>query len=245
MKTMNNVKNVVVVAKNNCALISNNERKYSKIMNATDNTVASLQIVKAFLEKVPTNAELVEVPYQLILGDKSAIKGFATGTYLHYIRTGANASGKAFTEEQMTLVKEVAYLLAERSLNVKITTDAFISKQDKITKALIDNAWKTLDLEINKAKSEPTKPANKPQRPAVAPVDPRVAKLQELMTKALDEGDFDKYDMLEERLNRLQAPTQTAPVAEETNEEEVPADEQVQDEEELDDPTAGSDEVEL
>lgn len=234
MKTIN-FKNVVVVAMNNCALISNNEKKVSTVMNATDNTVASLQVMKAFLQSVPTNEELVDEPYQLILGEKSSIKGFATGTHLQYIRTGANATGKEFTEEQLDLIKEVAVLLAERGLNVKVTTDKFISYKDKQGRAIIDFAWNTLKLEINKANEQP-----KPQRP-VAPakqtavVDPRVAKLQELMTKALDEGDFDKYDMLEERLNRLQAPV--APV-EETNEVEVPNDE-------VEDPTAGSDEVEL
>ena len=231
MKTLN-YKNIVIVAKNDCALIVNKDRKVVPVTNCTDNTVASLTAMKAFLEKVPTNnVELVEEPYQLILGDKSSIKGFATGTHLHYIRTGANATGKAFTDEQFELIKEVSMLLAERSLNIRITTDRFISNQDKATKALIDFAWKTLDKEIAKAKT--TAPTNKPQRPAVAPVDPRVAKLQELMTKALDEGDFDKYDQLEERLNRLQAPA-----VEETNEIEVPEQEQV-----IDDPTAGSDEI--
>ncbi len=239
MKTLN-YKNVIIVAKNNCALVSNNERKYSTVMNATDNTVASLQIMKSFLEKVPTNSELVESPYQLILGEKSSIKGFATGTHLQYIRTGANATGKAFTDEQLSLIKEVSYLLAERSLNIRITTDKFISYQDKITRALIDNAWKTLDKEMSK-QTAPAKSA-KPQRPQAqtAVVDPRVAKLQELMTKALDEGDFDKYDMLEERLNRLQAP---APVAEESNEVEVPED--VQEETQSEDPTAGSEDLDI
>lgn len=235
MKTIN-FKNVVVVAMNNCALISNNEKQVSTVMNATDNTVASLQVMKAFLQSVPTNEELVDEPYQLILGEKSSIKGFATGTHLQYIRTGANATGKEFTDEQLDLIKEVAVLLAERGLNVKVTTDKFISYKDKQGRAIIDFAWNTLKLEINKANEQPQRP-QKPVAPAkqTAVVDPRVAKLQELMTKALDEGDFDKYDMLEERLNRLQV--QVAPV-EETNEVEVPNDE-------VEDPTAGSDEVEL
>ncbi len=238
MKTLN-YKNVIIVAKNNCALISNNKREVATVMNATDNTVASLQAMKSFLEKVPANAELVDEPYQLILGEKSSIKGFATGTHLHYIRTGANATGKEFTEEQLGLIKEVALLLADRSLNVKVTTDKFISYKDKEGRAIIDFAWKSLDKEIAKL-TAPTKPAVKPVAPAkqTAVVDPRVAKLQELMTKALDEGDFDKYDMLEERLNRLQAP-----VVEETNEVEVP--EETTEEVVVNDPTAGSDEVDL
>lgn len=235
MKTIN-FKNVVVVAMNNCALITNNDKKVSTVMNATDNTVASLQVMKAFLQSVPTNEELVEEPYQLVLGEKSAIKGFATGTHLQYIRTGANATGKEFTEEQFELIKEVATLLAERGLNVKVTTDKFISYKDKQGRAIIDFAWNTLKLEISKANEQTQQKPQRPVAPAkqTAVVDPRVAKLQELMTKALDEGDLDKYDQLEERLNRIQAP-----VVEETNEVEVP------NEEEVEDPTAGSDEIEL
>ena len=101
MKTTN-YKNVVVVAMNNCAVVCNSNKQFKKVMNATDNTVASLEAMKIFLQGVPTNAEeLVEEPRLLILGEKSAIKGFATGTNLQYIRTGENASGKAFTEEQL------------------------------------------------------------------------------------------------------------------------------------------------
>ncbi len=257
MKTLN-YKNVIVVAKNNCALVSNNKREYSTVMDCTDNIVASLQAMKVFLDKVPTNSELVEEPYQLVLGEKSAIKGFATGTHLQYIRTGANATGKEFTDEQMTLIKEVAFLLAERSLNIKVTTDKFISYKDKESRAVIDFAWKSLDKELAKQTAS-TKP-QRPQRPVTqAPVvditkDSLLIKLQAKMDKALDEDDDEAYDKFEERYNRrlaqLQGQTAQAPVVEETNEVEVPEDNQEEDYSELDfsgdeDPTAGSDEIDL
>ena len=48
------------------------------------------------------------------------------------------------------------------------------------------------------------------------------------MTQALDEGDFDKYDKLEERLNKILAQDNTPvveeesePIEEETNEEKA------------------------
>lgn len=223
MKTLN-YKNVVVVAMNNCALISNNKKEYSTVMSATDNTVASLQVMKSFLESVPTNAELVDEPFQLILGEKSAIKGFAAGTHLQYIRTGANASGKAFTEEQLGLIKEVALLLADRSLNVKVTTDKFISYKDKEGRALIDYAWSSLKLEIKKANEKVARP-ERPQKPQTqATVDP-VTTIGLQIAEAAQAGDMDKVMALTTALNALKAAQTTAPVVEETNEVEVPEEE--------------------
>ena len=222
MKTTN-YKNVVVVAMNNCALVVNSNKSYKTVMNCTDNTVASLQAMKIFLEKIPANTtELLAEPRLLVLGEKSPVKGFATGTHLQYIRTGENASGKAFTAEQLELIKEVAFLLADRSLNIRITTDKYVSYSDKEARELINGAWEMLKAEIKKSNA----PAQaKPQAPvAQAPAkSPVVAKLEELMAKALDEGDFDKYDQLEERLNKMLAKETPAPapVVEETNEEVV------------------------
>lgn len=224
MKTLN-YKNVIIVAMNNCALISNNKREYSKIMNATDNTVASLKVMKAFLEKIPTNTKLVDEPYQLVLGEKSAIKGFAAGTHLHYIRTGENASGKAFTEEQMTLIKEVALLLADRSLNVKVTTDKFISYKDKEDRALINFAWNSLTSEIKKANEKAVRPT-RPQKSETQTVADPIVTIGLQIAEAAQAGDMDKVMTLTTALNALKAAqATTAPVVEETNEVEVPDEE--------------------
>lgn len=204
--------NVIIVAMNNCALIST-VNGYTTVMNSTNNTVASLTAIEEFLNEVPTNEELTEVPYQLVLGDKSAIKGFATGTHLEYIRTGANASGKKFAEEELELIKKVAFALAQRSLNVKITTDKFISNNDKETRELISNSWDKLKAEIKGTNSAVQAPASAPVAQAKSPV---IAKLEELMTKALEEGDFDQYDKLEERLNKMMAKETSAPVEQKT-----------------------------
>ena len=204
--------NVIIVAMNNCALIST-VKGYKTVMNATNNTVASLSAIEEFLNEIPTNEELTEVPYQLVLGDKSAIKGFATGTHLEYIRTGANASGKKFAEEELELIKKVAFALAQRSLNVKITTDKFISNNDKETRELISNSWDKLKAEIKGTNSAVQAPASAPVAQAKSPV---IAKLEELMTKALEEGDFDQYDKLEERLNKMLAKETSASVEQKT-----------------------------
>ena len=167
--------NVIIVAMNNCALIST-VNGYKTVMNATNNTVASLSAIEEFLNEIPTNEELTEVPYQLVLGDKSAIKGFATGTHLEYIRTGANASGKKFAEEELELIKKVAFALAQRSLNVKITTDKFISNNDKETRELISNSWDKLKAEIKGTNSAVQAPASAPVAQAKSPV---IAKLED------------------------------------------------------------------
>ena len=71
--------------------------------------------------------------------------------------------------------------------------------------------------------------AQAPQQAPVAKENPVIAKLQALMTQALEEGDFDKYDQLEARLNKLQPQTN-----------EVAVEQPVVDE----DPMAGADEME-
>ena len=215
MKTTN-YKNVVVVAMNNCAVVCNSNKQFKKVMNATDNTVASLEAMKIFLQSVPTNTEeLVEEPRLLILGEKSAIKGFATGTNLQYIRTGENASGKAFTEEQLALIKEVSFLLADRSLNVRVTTDKYVDYRDKEARELINGAWESLKAAI-KGQNATTA---KPQAPKAAPAVDPVAAIGLQIAEAAAKGDMAKVAALTAALTALQA-AQT-PVAEETNEEVV------------------------
>lgn len=232
MKTTN-YKNVVVVAMNNCAVVCNSNKQFKKVMNATDNTVASLEAMKIFLQGVPTNAEeLVEEPRLLILGEKSAIKGFATGTNLQYIRTGENASGKAFTEEQLALIKEVSFLLADRSLNVRVTTDKYVDYKDKEARELINGAWESLKAAI-KGQNATTA---KPQAPKAAPAVDPVAAIGLQIAEAAAKGDMATVTALTAALTALKtAQTPVAPVAEETNEEVVEEDvqEEMSEEEEL------------
>lgn len=220
MKTMN-YKNVVVVAMNNCALIANSNGGYTTAMNCTDNTVASLKAMKLFLTKTPANSEeLLEEPRLLILGEKSSIKGFAAGTHLQYIRTGANASGKAFTAEQLELIKEVAFLLADRSLNVRVTTDKYIDYSDKAARALINGAWENLKEEVkkNNAPAQTTKP----QAPQAAPAVDPIAAIGLQIAEAAAKGDMAAVTALTAALTALKSAQATTPVAPVTNEVEVP-----------------------
>lgn len=68
---------------------------------------------------------------------------------------------------------------------------------NKIVEQLLDNKAKHKAERQAKVESKPVK-TNESNN-----ANPVVAKLQELMVKALEEGDFDAYDKLEERLNRI------------------------------------------
>ena len=199
---MNNVSVAVVV---------NNGKNQYKATQASNNKMALLENIKSALSGIPTNDNTDTDIRQIIVGSKSPVIGLVAGTWRQYIRTGKTAKGNEIPQEELALWNEIASLYAERCFNVQFTSDQFIGKNDRTTKDLIAVAWELVKQEVRKANNmeQPSKP-----QVAQAPVaNPAVAKLQELMAKALDEGDLDKYDALEERLNRLTGTK--APVVEE------------------------------
>ena len=199
------MKNIVLVAQNNISVVvvvNNGQNKY-KAVQANNSKIALLTNLKAVLSGIPTNEDLSAETRQIIIGSKSPIIGLVTGTWREYVKTGKNAKGVAIAEDELALWKDIANLYAERCFNVKFTSDQYISKNDRATKDLISCAWDIVKEEVRKANNMAPSPASQPQ--AVQPqVNPVVAKLQALMAQALEEGDFDKYDKLEERLNKLQ-----------------------------------------
>lgn len=140
---MNNYKPISIVAKKGYAIVMNHKKEYASI-HAKDNMTASLLALKAVLSKIPTNNDmLLEEPRLILLWFKSPIVGFATGTYIEYLRTNHTASGIPFSIEEITLIRECALLLAERNLNVSICTDRFISNNNY--RELIDAAWTAIN----------------------------------------------------------------------------------------------------
>jgi hypothetical protein len=140
---MMNYKPIAIVAKKGCAVVMNQNKKYARI-TAKTNMIASLEALKAVLSKIPTNEEwLLDEPRLILLWSKSPIVGFATGAYIDYLRTNHTVSGIPFTEEEMTLIRECAVLLAERNLNICIRSDRFISNNKY--RDLIDAAWTTIN----------------------------------------------------------------------------------------------------
>ena len=149
-----NTKNYAVVANNGLAILMNQDGNY-KVYTAENNLLASLKALQGVLNKIPTNEEMMapEVT-KIVIGAKSSIKGFVTGSHLQYIRTGANAQGKAFSEEELKMIRTVATMLANRSLNVWLTTDQFISKNGVEFK-MYQNAWNKQKEEYKASLAQP------------------------------------------------------------------------------------------
>ena len=204
------MKNIVLVAQNNISVVVvvNNGKNQYKAVSANNSKLALLQNLTTILSGIPTNDDLSAETRQIIIGSKSPIIGLVTGTWREYVKTGKNAKGVDIADDELALWKQVAELYAERCFNVKFTSDQYIGKNDRATKDLISCAWDLVKEEVRKANN--MAPASQPKVAQSAPaVNPVVAKLQALMAQALDEGDFDKYDKLEERLNKI-APEETA-----------------------------------
>ena len=207
------MKNIVLVAQNNISVVVvvNNGKNQYKAVSANNSKLALLQNLTTILSGIPTNDDLSAETRQIIIGSKSPIIGLVTGTWREYVKTGKNAKGVDIAEDELALWKQVAELYASRCFNVKFTSDQYIGKNDRATKDLISCAWDLVKEEVRKANN--MAPASQPQT-VQSQVNPVVAKLQELMTKALESGDFEAYDKLEERLNKLQPKEEQAPVVE-------------------------------
>ena len=222
------MKNVMIVLAGTSAIVVSEKSlksgKYN-IFSETTTTASALTALNFAMQLASTNETIDKEIVRIYIPD--VIKGFAMGTYVDYIRTGKTAGGRKFTEEEFALVKESALNICSRGLNIKVNESKYIPKELKEFK---DGAFKI-------AKQVKEELANKPAStaPVSAPVDPRIAKLQELMVKALDDGDFDKYDALEERLNKI-TQGQPAPQAQQPVEESAEEDNEVVVEENEDEP---------
>ena len=231
MMNKTNYKTIAVVAVNNVAIAmsaTNGQHKHMKKFGQ-NNLVASLKVLKSVLTGLDDNSTISNEPRLIVVGSKSPIKGFATGTFVEYIRTGANASGKAFSEEEMALIRECVELYANKCFNFRITTDEFISYKDKETKALINNAWvqvkKIAEEMQSQAKQVQAVKEQKQQQDNV--VNDTVAKLTAELTKAVLAGDMEKATQLSTIIANLKQATEE--LNEVMEEIEVPVD--VQEEE--------------
>lgn len=146
------MKTYAVVANNGISILMNQEGQYKKY-TGENNLIASLKALQGILNQIPTNEEIAPEVTKVIIGSKSSIKGFVTGSHLQYIRTGANAQGKAFSEEELKLIRTVATMLSNRSLNVWLTTDQWIGKNSAEYK-IYNNAW---EAQKNELKSQSNK----------------------------------------------------------------------------------------
>lgn len=235
MKTINYTI-TTITATNNIAVAMFADKKYI-YKTARNNKIALLETLKAILNKALPSTQLMEKPV-LIITTQSILKGFTTGGFLDYVRTGEDASGNAFAEDEFQLICECAELYASRALNVRFIDEKMISFKDKEAQTIKNNAYNTVKQLSTKQAVQQTKA--KTQTQPVSEVNETIKMINEQIKKALAEGNIETASKLTNMITQLTNP-QAKPVVEETNEEEVPEDVQ----EEVVDETIDSDEIEL
>ena len=238
MKTINYTI-TTITATNNIAVAMFANKKYI-YKTARNNKIALLETLKAILNKALPSTELMEKPV-LIITTQSILKGFTTGGFLDYVRTGEDANGNKFADDEFQLICECAELYASRALNVRFIDEKMISFKDKAAQTIKQNAYETVKLLAKQQAVKNTKAEIKQQQQVAPETNSTIALLNAELQKAVREGNIQLATEYTKMIAQLTAPQPQAPVAEETNEEEIPEDVQ----EENVDPTEGADEIEL
>lgn len=231
MKTINYTI-TTITATNNIAVAMFADKKYV-YKTARNNKVALLETLKAILNKALPSDQLMEKPV-LIITTQSILKGFSTGGFIDYIRTGEDASGNKFADDELALINECAELYASRTLNVRFIDEKMISYKDKEAQTIKQNAYNTVKQLAKQVAIQNTKTEVKTQ-PAPE-TNSTIALLNSELQKAIREGNIQLASEYTKMIAQL-----TAPAPQETNEEEVPEDVQ----EEVVDETVDADDIEL
>ena len=228
-KTTMNYNNVIITVGGNTAIVmteaSYKKGQYKQI-TASSSFVAALKGFDFILDKISDNTTIEKAITRIYLPD--LLKGFAMGTFVEYIRTNQTSSGRAFTAEEKELVLSIANKMMNKGFNMVTNESRFFPKELKPMK----------DMAISKAKElKESAPATQAQPQAQPQAkSPVLVALEEQMAKAIEEANFDLYDKLEERYNKMvgQATTPVAPTAvEEPEEEEVYEENEVELDDEL------------
>lgn len=219
MKTLNyNI--TAITAMNGVAVAMFANKKYA-YKTASNNKLALLDMFRTILNKAKDNDELMEKPV-LIITTQSILKGFTTGGYIEYLRTGADANGNAFTEEEFELINECANLLARKSFNVRLIDEKMISPKDQVATQIKRNAFDTAKLLSKQSAMQKTQ-QQVAQQPATE-TQKTIALINSQIQQALKEGNVVLATELSKMLGNI---TNPQPV-QETNEVEVPEDVQEQ-----------------
>ena len=231
MKTINYTI-TTITATNNIAVAMFADKKYI-YKTARNNKIALLETLKAILTKALPSDQLMEKPV-LIITTQSILKGFTTGGFLDYVRTGEDANGNKFADDEFQLICECAELYASRTLNVRFIDEKMISYKDKDAQTIKQNAYNTVKQLAKEVALKQTKAEVKTQ-PAQE-TNSTIALLNSELQKAIREGNIQLASEYTKMIAQL-----TAPAPQETNEEDVP--EEVQ--EEVVDETLDADDIEL
>lgn len=233
MKTINYTI-TTITATNNIAVAMFADKKYI-YKTARNNKIALLETLKAILNKALPSDQLMEKPV-LIITTQSILKGFTTGGFLDYVRTGEDANGNKFADDEFQLICECAELYASRALNVRFIDEKMISYKDKDAQTIKQNAYNTVKQLAKEVALKQTKAEVKTQ-PAQE-TNSTIALLNSELQKAIREGNIQLASEYTKMIAQLTAPQ---PAPQETNEEEVPEDVQ----EEVADETLDADDIEL
>ena len=234
MKTINYTI-TTITATNNIAVAMFADKKYI-YKTARNNKIALLETLKAILNKALPSDQLMEKPV-LIITTQSILKGFTTGGFLDYVRTGEDANGNKFADDEFQLICECAELYASRALNVRFIDEKMISFKDKEAQTIKQNAYNTVKQLSTKQAVQQTK-AEVKQQP-VSEINETIKMINEQIKKALAEGNIETASKLTNMITQLTNPQQQ-PAPQETNEEEIPEDVQ-----EVQDVTEDSDNIEI
>ena len=196
------MKEIVIVSKGNNAVAYGEDVEIKK--TSTTGVSANLLVLNELLETViPTEAGETHRVFLMDL-----IQGINSGYAIDYAKTGKQLNGEPLNAEDLAGYKKFYELYAQRVLNVRFNLVSYIPKMkdNKSQMELRSRAYAILN-------SMPVANNVAPQVQATV-LDPdknlREA-LDKAMQKAIEDGDFDKYDSIKARRDALKAPTTVAP----------------------------------
>ena len=208
---------MIALSGNNAIVMAEKSYKSGqyKLISANNSTMAALMALEFSLNKASDNDTIDKEILTIYVPD--IIKGFAMSTYKEYIRTGKTSGGRAYSEEELDLVKRCAMLMCTKGLNIKVIESKYMSKDLKPFKDKVLNTAKELK---ENAPAQTTAPQTQVNQP-----DP-VAAIGLQIAEAAARGDMATVTALTAALTALKnaqgtnAPTQNAPQKPETEEPE-------------------------
>lgn len=198
------MKEIIIVSKGNNAVGCGEGVEIKK--TSSSGMCANLEVLNEVLKSIPTEpSETVRISVMDI------ISGINSGYAVEYAKTGKKADGTDLGAEEVKLYREFYNLYKDRLLNVRFNMVSYIAKMKDTgnnhkaeLKALKDKAYAMLT--VYERTVAPTAGYSAPVTQTIDPDKELREKLTELMNKALDEADFDKYDMFKAKRDELKQP---------------------------------------
>lgn len=197
------MKEVVIVSRGNNAVGCGNGIEIKKA--STSGMCANLEVLNEVLRKIPTEpSDTVRISLMDILS------GINSGFSIEYAKTGKKADGTDLGAEEVKLYREFYNLYKDRLLNIRFNLVSYIPKMKDTNnkeelKAVKDKAYVLLNA-YEKTIAPATGANVVPVTQTIDPDKELRDKLTQLMNKALDDADFDKYDKFKAKRDELKQP---------------------------------------